>query len=168
MIDNIRKEEFSFAYIHALCADAGIKLVLPRVDEDSIDAHFSISGKKIDSKFNTIKLEAQLKCGENILSFKSGTAPFVLKKKNYNDLAGKTHTPIVLIVLNVPEGLKSWCEVNQSDQYLKLRKLAYWHSLQGEEYIEQKSKTIYMREENLLTPESLIQLIKSLSPEELS
>lgn len=124
---DMRKEQFSRAYVQAVAACAGFSWSIPSVDEDSIDLtlHRRGGGGTIRSP----RLDLQLKCTagqpspKNVLSYS-------LKLKNYDDLrAVDVLVPRILVVVIVPEKLADWIE--QSPQSLVLRHCAYWSSIRG-------------------------------------
>jgi len=53
---NTQKEQFSIAYVRAVAAVAGVKILRAEVDDDSIDIGFERSGGC------AAKLDLQLKC----------------------------------------------------------------------------------------------------------
>lgn len=160
MEDNIRKEELSFAYVHALCSVAGVSFDDPRRDINSIDVKLSMDGHSVGHRLKDIYLNVQMKCTKN-LEFQDGQASFLLKKKNYNDLVADTHVTKILVVLHVPDDVNKRCFLDYENKHLVLKNCAYWACIRGEETLhDQESKVIYIREANLLTSEELVRLIK--------
>src|SRR5579872_6244092 len=78
-----RKEEFSYAYVHAIASVAGYGTSRPVVDDDSIDIQFLSSSK--NNYTRSPRLEAQLKASAQDL-VKDEYIHYPLEIKNYNDL----------------------------------------------------------------------------------
>jgi hypothetical protein len=63
MTINEQKEQFSFAYVRAICASANIIVNRPTVDQDSIDLAFQQDC--CSGPIRSPRLEAQVKCTES-------------------------------------------------------------------------------------------------------
>jgi hypothetical protein len=117
-------EQFSFAYVRAVAAAAGVVVARPEVDTDSVDLRFSVNSP-IGRLMPPI-LDAQVKCTAAPVG-RGKVIRFPLKVKNYNDLIGHRFFPRVLIVVVVPKAVDEWLE--QNEQALALRRCGYWVSL---------------------------------------
>ena len=82
-----------------------------------------------------------------------------LRAKNYNDLVVTNRmTPLILVVLWMYEDVNDWIE--QTDEFLKITRRAYWMNLSGQDPTENsETKTIEINENQLLTAESLKELM---------
>jgi len=136
MHENIKKEEFSRAYVCALAAPLGFNRVNFGVDDDSADIGFKAK-YGVNFIVRNPQIDFQLKCTE--ITFKDdGYLHFPLKIKNYDDLRGTNQAhPKYLVVLCVPEDEKDWVEVKPEE--LILRYSAYWFSLKNEPSINNKN-----------------------------
>lgn len=123
MTEEIQKEQFSYAYVRAIAAVAGIKVDKPEVDDDSVDLRFSV--KSVAGATVPPLIETQVKATAD--SIKHDGLHYELKLKNYNDLRGERIVPRYLIVLLVPPIPAEW--LNQTTEQLVLKKCAYWLSL---------------------------------------
>jgi len=126
---NLKKEQFSFAYIRAVATDAGFAVSEPSVDDDSVD--LTISGRNADGAITRPRLDIQAKCtaGEPLDREEFN---FSLPKKNYDDLRDpNVLVPRILVVMLVPADVGQWLEADHSR--LLLRHCAYWTALRGSE-----------------------------------
>ena len=123
-----RKEEFSYAYVHAIASVAGYGTTRPVVDDDSIDIQFLSSSKNCYTR--SPRLEAQLKAtAQNLL--RGDHIYYPLEIKNYNDLRdSNVLVPRLLIcILLLEDSPSSW--LNHSEEMMSLMKCGYWMSLKG-------------------------------------
>lgn len=99
-----RKEQFSFAYLHAVASVAGFAVhgTWPAPDRESID--ITVAGHGPYGTITSPRLEVQLKCTATPVP--NGThISYPLKLKNYNDLSAKRENiliPKILLVVFVP------------------------------------------------------------------
>lgn len=123
-----QKQEFSFAYVHAIATAAGFVVQRHHTDVDSVDVTFCAPKGSSGLRCRP-RLDAQLKCtelGGNLA--KDFTYP--LKLKNYNDLRDRgTHTPSILLVVAVPATVASW--LSERPLEMALNHCAYWVDLRG-------------------------------------
>lgn len=153
MEPNTQKEEFSFAYIHAVASAAGysFQIASRALDFDGIDAILAGSGGGI---IRYPRLELQVKCtsmpvlGDEFIRY-------VLELKNYNELrVENVQTPRLLVVVFVPENLDSW--LHQSQDELCMRHCGYWLSLRGQPATQnQTSITVYIPRQNIFNVSAL-------------
>ena len=94
---NLQKEQFSIAYVHAVCSAAGFSCTKPTVDDHSIDLDIKSSDRPYKM------LSVQLKATANSDYVKDGYIHYPLPIKNYNDLRGDDVTiPRYLVCLLLP------------------------------------------------------------------
>jgi hypothetical protein len=176
MDTNTRKEEFSYAYIHAIASVAGFSIDTKKraMDAAGIDLMIEVPGELASRP--RPKLELQVKCTDDESIVKEQTINFPLRVKNYNDLRhSRPIIPSLLVVMLVPSNLKEWFEYsdtldsspNSKNEITILRKCAYWLSLKGEpETSNTTNITVYIPRQNLLTPKSLVDLMTKAAKEE--
>lgn len=124
------KEQFSFAHLHALAAQAGCVVDLARVDLDSIDCRISKPGVNARGVWGPV-LEVQLKCTSVLDRDSAGSPVFDLAVRAYNALRDeRCFNPRMLAVLEVPSDPADW--IACTDGEICLRHRAYWTSLKGE------------------------------------
>jgi len=151
---NAQKDHFSRAVVRAVAATAGVKAMVPELDEDSEDVTFTAPSTTVAPG---AKLDAQLKCSENI-SLQDGHFTYPLPVKNYNDLrwsADERYVPIILIVVHVPDDPAEW--ITSDPEKMVLKRCAYWISLAGAPATENTSTiTVTIPTEQVFVPNSLI------------
>jgi hypothetical protein len=119
---NTRKERYSLAYVQAVAARAGLEVMEPKVDIDSVDGILrSTVGKRPQIDFQ-VKASAQELLRDDHLNFS-------LKLKNYDDLRAQTVNPRILIVVMLPSCEADW--MSHTEEELVIRKCGYWVSLRG-------------------------------------
>ena len=162
-----RKEELSIAYISAICAMAGIDYDIIRHDGDSTDGQM----KKVIVLEDGLKCNAQLRVqlkstsSGSMYSKRNGVLKYKLRAKNYNDLCGRATTPIVLMLLILPEDEKEW--LKWSSEELILRGLVLWLSLSGlEPTSNAESVTVEIPFENVVNSETAVQMLECVAKEE--
>jgi len=176
MDTNTRKEEFSYAYIHAITSVAGFSTHIKGRSMDAAGIDLMIEVPGVLASRPRPKLELQVKCTDDESIVKEQTIHFPLKVKNYNDLRySQPIIPALLVVMLVPKSLEEWFEHSDTldsssssrNEITILRKCAYWKSLKGEpETSNTTNITVYVPRQNLLTPESLIDLMTKAAKDE--
>lgn len=148
----MRMERFNTAYIGAIASAAGYTLAKPEVDDDSVDIIFKSRG--IHGSRRGPSLDAQLKATSN-LETKGSDFIYYLSAKNYNDLRDvDIITPRILIVMQLPPNCDEWISCN--DDYIEMKKRAYWVSLLGKPSIGSKKSTrIRIPKSNIFNVEAL-------------
>jgi hypothetical protein len=123
-----RKEEFSYAYAHAIASVAGYGTSRPLVDNDSIDIQFLSNTK--NKYVRSPRIEAQLKATAQDL-IRGEYIHYPLEIKNYNDLRdSNVVVPRILIcILLLEDSPASW--LNHTEEMLSMMKCGYWMSLKG-------------------------------------
>ncbi|WP_372358750.1 DUF4365 domain-containing protein [Xanthomonas sp. NCPPB 2865] len=122
-----QKEEFQYAYVCALAAQAGLNRGDFRVDDDSIDITFQTKGDFGPGRMRSPMIQVQLKCSSQELIV-NDAIKFPLKIKNYNDLRGDdVVVPRYLAVLLVPDDFQEW--IKNNDDHIVLFNSCHWISL---------------------------------------
>jgi hypothetical protein len=159
--------ELSYAYLHAVAAQAGIACAVSsrHLDNAGIDARltgwgpFPGGGSRIEVDLN-VQLKATIAApvddGTSYSYFLHGT-------KRYNDLTVKTlATPRILVVLFLPPNPEQWLGLTEDE--LVLRRCSYWVSLRGADLTtNQSGATVKMPKAQTFTPNNLIGLMSRLS-----
>jgi len=154
----MQKEQFSIAYVHAICSVAGFSCAKPSVDDQSIDLDIKASNRPFS------QIGVQIKSTANIEYVKSDHINFPLPIKNYNDLRGDdVAIPRYLICLVLPDdNPEQW--INQTPEQLLMLKCAYWVSLRDcMETDNTANVTVKIPLGNTFTPEALKSLIHKRS-----
>jgi len=157
-----RQDIFSFAFILAVVGSAGYNYGRDSLDRDSEDLY--VKHRAGESFIPTYKrLGIQAKCTYYYKQNEKGTIPFVLHRKNYDDLR-RTTEPHILVVVTVPDRLVGCTEFGPD--HLLLRHRAYWLSLKGFPAIpdeEQQSTTIHIPTSQEFTVETLHDLMAMIA-----
>lgn len=161
-VKDLRMEHMSEAFLKALCAVNGYTMTKPTDDNDGVDQEIKCKGWPTDdhTTYQSPRFDVQLKSSYSGFERKlNGELTYKLRAKNYNDLVATNRaTPLILVVLMMYESIEEWTE--QTEDYLKITKCAYWVNLQGEEPTNNTgTKTIVIDENKLLTAESLKELM---------
>lgn len=157
-----QKEEFHYAYMCALAAQAGLNRGQFSVDDDSIDITFQAKGKFGPGRRRSPMIQVQLKCSsQDLISDKVIKLP--LKLKNYNDLRGdEVVVPRYLAVLLVPDDSGKW--IVQYDDHIELFKSCHWVSLRDLGPTENKSTvTVDVPLAQRLTSQTLLEMMERAS-----
>lgn len=164
--DNDVKEQLSYAYLHAIASRARFGCDRPSADRDSVDATISARGSlAADSLLRSPKLDFQLKATA-IPALTSDSFAFELKMKNYEDLRDNSrHVPLLLAVFVMPEEEAHW--LTHTEDTLMTRRCMYWCNLKGfAESANVATQTVTVSRRNMLTPDSLRQLLVRVSRQE--
>lgn len=151
---NLRKSQFSEAYIRALASVAGCSVAKPEPDYDSED--LVLSARLGDTKIHSPKLAIQIKCSSVLEKQPSGIA-FPLPIRNYDDLRPENLAiPRILAVVEVPDGDNADDWLEYSADRLCLRGAAFWVSLFGYKATRNEVKvTVHLPVDQRLTAQSL-------------
>lgn len=166
MLDTDIEAELSYAYLHAVASQAGFGCELHGRHADNagkdaqVNIHERLSPRSI---FRDFSIEVQLKACINKPTAKSGYLPYPLPIQNYDKLRSTENAaPHLLVVLFLPHNKTDWLDATPEN--LVLRECAYWVSLLGAKDVhDQKSRTVYVPENNQLSPASLRRLAEALS-----
>lgn len=163
----MKMEDMSEAYVRALCACNGFSVDRPNRDNDGYDivvgcTNFVCENSKVRSPYIHVQLKSSY---SNITVNQDNSISYKLEVKNYNQLISNRAIPLILIVFHMYENENSWIE--QTADWLKITKCAYWISLKNAQATENKTSiTIKIPGENLLTKESLFEIMRKVSMEE--
>ena len=157
MTIELKKEQFSKAFIRAFSSTLGFNPSELEVDDDSID--LKLSSKNYTGLFSSPELHIQLKCTEQIIS-KDNYLHFQLSKKNYNDLRNTNIAfPRYLFVFLVPNNISDW--IVESNDKLELKYKGLWYSLRGlPDLKKQSSKIIKIPSSNIITRDILSKMME--------
>jgi hypothetical protein len=157
----LRMEDMSEAYLRALCAANGYTIDKREHDNDGVDIGLVCSDKVADdSILESTELKIQLKSSyANITEHEDGSITYKLEVKNYKSLIStKRMIPLILVVFHMPCEEAQWIE--QTTDWLKIKKCAYWISLKGKPDTDNTDKiSIRIPAENLLTKDSLKEIM---------
>lgn len=155
----------SEAYLRALCAANGYTIDKREHDNDGIDIGVVCSDKVADdSILESTELKIQLKSSyANITAHDDGSITYKLEVKNYKSLIStKRMIPLILVVFHMSREEAEWIE--QTTDWLKIKKCAYWISLKGKPNTDNTEKiSIRIPATNLLTKESLKEIMWKVS-----
>ena len=173
MIENLQKEQFSRAYVHAVASRAGLAWIEPRPDQDSVDVTLRAdrlqlaemlrgSGRASDAvRKGPLTIDLQLKATAVAGVLEEHHVKYPLDVHNYNDLRldlAARQSPILLVVLVLPENGDTWLE--QTDEAMTIRRCAYYLSLCGwPESKNQKSVTVPIPRANRFTATALTNML---------
>ena len=155
--EQLRMEDMSVAYVRALCAVNGYSIGGINHDNDGYDITIHCSGCPDENSIkHSPSIHVQLKSSyAKIRTNADGTLSYALEVGNYNLLIDdKRINPLILIVLHMHADVDQWIE--QTTDYLKITKCAYWKSLVGQQPTDNK-ETISIRftSDDLLTADTL-------------
>lgn len=160
-------EDLQISYTSALCASVDISYDTQRHDDDSTDA---IIKKTIflpdGGRFNS-QLRIQLKstCSPSQYTDAGDCIRYTLKVKNYNDLCTPSTTPVILCLLILPEEDSIW--VNWSIEELLIKGSMYWLDLSSAERSPNaETVSVSIPKSNIVSPESLLDLLTKIAKEE--
>ena len=165
--EELCKEQLSKSYVLAVGSMAG--LTHGNYDHDfGVDGFFKEVLKRGGRRCTSGNaLDFQLKSTE-LWKITDGHIVYNLKVKNYNDLVEvyndpSSSSPLILILLCLPQGRDSWLSVN-NEKFI-LRNCCYWYNVDETHSTSQNSSTVTIKipVENVLTPEALIDLMYSLN-----
>ncbi|MEN6350221.1 MAG: DUF4365 domain-containing protein [Syntrophomonas sp.] len=146
-----QQEQLSRAYVNAVTAQAG-HIFEPSTMDYGVDGSLKHVKNRNGRRFPSGHvIDIQLKAtttwsehGDQII--------YDLEAKTYNDLIDRFNTPhgtpLILIVLCLPEKDEDWLTV--SHEQLILKRSCYWCCLTGEQTDNQQSKRITIPKANLL------------------
>jgi len=152
LTDNDRKEHLSLAYIRTIAAKVGYATGQYDIDRNSVDLLVSAAG---DSMNPTVGMQMK---ATSSAEWKDGSLPFVLKRKNYDDLRSNSVFPKILVVFTLPSEEDDW--LNWTEDRILVRRCAWWLSLKGYPPIESDSKTVYVPETQPLGPQQLTDIME--------
>jgi len=165
---NLRKEEFSYAYIDSIATIAGYVCEIKKrgMDNAGIDLTIEVPGEIGDCL--SPKLDAQVKCTSKEC-IKGDVIHFDLETKNYTRLIHpRPFSPQILIVVFVHKNVDEWMKISNTNEISTIfRASAYWISLKGCDTTENKSTiTVKIPVSHRFSPEVLKEIMRKISQEE--
>ena len=162
MIETGRPEELSISYMNAVCAYKFVSFTARKRDDDGIDALIT---KQIINKKGELyraQIDIQLKSTSKILKERKSTISYPLKKKNYDDLRRQSTVPSILCLLVLPNDEKQW--LSQTINELIIQKCMYWMKIADlPESANISSVTIHIKKQNVITPDTIIELLEKVA-----
>lgn len=159
---NTQKEMFSYAYIEAVASVAGYAVCRASraMDNAGIDVTIEVPGEVGEVLFP--RIDAQVKCTADEKIRKQNVIKYPLKVNNYKTLINtKALTPLILVVVLVPQDLTDWLRITEEDVLMK--KCGYWVSLKGKPTTKNSDKIVVeLPRQNLFTPASLKTMMEKI------
>jgi hypothetical protein len=158
-----QREEISKAYTAAIAAHCGFKLGTWSQDDDCLDVTIGAAGALGGGTLAGPKLDLQLKCSSDQRHVHDEHISWSLKRAHYDRLCHDSHTPMLLVILMLPEDTGAW--ISYSNEQLIMRRCAYWANLHGRDPIpgDEGSATIHVPKHNLFCPDSLRAMMTKIS-----
>jgi hypothetical protein len=153
-----QQECFGDAFLLAVAGAAGCAVSQRRPDDDSIDWTLSCKLSKRPKLDVQMKTTATADDSDRVIRYP-------LKKKNYNDLIlTNVLAPRILVLVTLPTDMEEWFSLTA--EQLVLKRCAYWITLAGQpESDNEKSVTVSVPRENLLTAEALQMMMNKINEE---
>lgn len=165
---SLRMEDMSEAFLRALCAANGYSISITNHDNDGLDISVKCKDKVADdSLILSPTIDIQLKSSySRITSHVDGSITYSLEVKNYKWLIQTNRmTPLILVVFHMPDEEDQWIE--QTIDWLKIKKCAYWISLKGQKDTDNiESISIKIPADHILTKDSLRDIMIKVSKEQ--
>ncbi len=122
MTPNLQMEQRSLAVISAVAADAGVSVVIPRIDDQSVDGVLiGRSGLRPQIEFQVKATVRDIQRGDSLR--------FPIAVRDYDQLRMQSWAPRILLVVLMPDKSEPW--LSQTDDGLCLHSRVYWVSLAG-------------------------------------
>jgi hypothetical protein len=163
--------ELSYAYLHAVASQAGFacEYTTRHMDSVAVDAIVREDGRFLDSTsiLASFEVHFQLKATYQRLREINEQWSFSLPLTQYNRLRTENiQNPRILVVMQLPENVKEWLQ--HSEEALVAKQCAYWVSLRGAPSSDnEKEQTVYNPRSQLLSPDTLTDLMSRLSRREV-
>ena len=162
--------ELSYAYLHAVAAQAGMSCEVSGRHADKMGVDATIRAvEKFDpnSLLTDFALDVQLKATIQDQKISNDRISYYLKGiDRYDKLRKKTVVPPrIMVVLFLPKEKEKWLQWSEDE--LALRKCAWWVSLRDAKASNNESgQTVYLPKDQLFHSEGLREIMKRLSLEE--
>lgn len=131
MPDNFIKQDLSQAYVQAVTSRSGYDLNIARIDYRGIDGTIENPSLR-----GVNRVDFQLKSTTSY-EFRGTDVIYDLRVEDYNRLTQDRDIPRVLILFVMPDEEAEW--LVQNSEELCLRRCAYWRSLMGENFSNNRS-----------------------------
>jgi Domain of unknown function (DUF4365) len=171
LLSSIETEsELSYAYLHAVAAQAGMSCEASGRHADNMGIDAIVRASEIfakDSILTDLALDVQLKATIKDQTTKDNKISYSLKGvKRYDKLRIKTvNPPKIMVVLFLPRERKEWLKWSKNE--LAMQKCAWWVSLRGAAATNNDSgQTVYLPEDQFFHSEGLRDIMTCLSREE--
>ncbi len=129
MVDSVFQEQFSVAYLQAICAIAGYVVYSPIPDVDKVD--WTVCAPGVQGTLRSPRLDIQLKSQRREALGSSSDVRYELDRPTHDALAARNHhVPRILVLVLLPRDEDEW--MHQTEAQLSLRRCAYWRCLAGE------------------------------------
>ncbi len=152
---NYIQEQMSWTYLRAVVFRSGYDLFIPEVDDHGIDGTI---GNRLLSGVN--RVDFQLKASTDY-ELRDTSIRYDLRVQNYNQLIRDDDVPRVLILLTMPVDDGEW--LIQSTDELCLRRCAYWQSLMGADFSNNRSTVrVSLPRRNVFNQSGLLNMFTQL------
>lgn len=163
---SLRQEDLCESYVRALCAVNGYSVMKENHDNDGVDITIKCKDKPDPTcARSSPKLDVQLKScySDHIQLHEDGSVSYDLEVDNYKQLIDVTRmTPLILVVLHMHANEELWVE--QTIDYLKITKCAYWISLKGREDTNNSGTIrIHIPADNVFSEQTLKDLLTKIA-----
>jgi hypothetical protein len=161
-----KQEQLSLAVLHATCAKAGFGFkVSGRIQDNwGWDAEADVFERLAPASILTeFKIKFQAKATRQQLILNEGRYSYSMEVAHYNRLraAGSSDAPTYLVIFQMPANEPEWFEA--TPEQLVLRHCLRYVSLRNAPETAKESKTVYVPEANILSPEALRSLARTRS-----
>jgi hypothetical protein len=157
---NISQEWVSAAFVHAICAQAGLNISKTSDWDDGLDITIaSTKAGYCGVKLRNVKFHLQLKSTRN-WNIVNGHISFWLKAEKYNDLTGESVDPQHLVLYTLPKGRSNW--VRSMATHAVFNHCAYFYSFTNLRSLPAASagETIHIPIANRLTAGELLRMYR--------
>lgn len=141
---SLRQARYGVAYLRAVCAQAGVKLVETSPDED-------VSGVDCLLSFPQFDTRVQVKCTARRLGSTTGTLSYHIGEKTFRKWARNQSRTYIVVVI-VPENSDAWADFDVDDE-TPAHCAAYWAEVDRDRTAE--PWTVQVERGRRLTPETL-------------
>ena len=167
--DNDIKSELSYAWLHAIASRAGCECQVSHRHSDGMGVDARLFVEEVfgpPPSLARFAVEIQLKATSTPLAVTAGRFSYRLTVERYDKLRlTETESPLLLIVLQLPEEPDDWLKC--TPRALTLKRCAHWVSLYGAPRSENETyQNVYLPRENRLTPDALRALLERFSRNE--
>ena len=160
LTENLRKAELSFVYLSAIASISSYTIQRgPSPDVNSIDALVNAGGNMAPEIRIQLKATSSPRWGRDGLRFR-------LSRKNYDEMRQPRVVPIFLAVMVLPEDPSEW--LTWKEEEITIRRCIWWKSLRGYPAIDTQTRTVTLPNSQMLSPESLKDLMSRVRRGELS
>ncbi|MEV6101490.1 DUF4365 domain-containing protein [Nocardia sp. NPDC051981] len=157
------KEELSKSYVHMLASACGLTLGSWGQDYDGKDASLS-SRVNYAPDMYAPQIDIQLKCTGQIAIQRKDTIAWSLESRTYEMMACRNrHIPTLLCVLVIPKDVGHWIKLDKQGMLARCHMYWQWGHRFAPFKEGQENQTVHLPRTNLLTPQSLLELMKEAS-----